>query len=975
MRKKLKNLLLGCLILVFGCMPLSDVSAAVNGIKGETILSTSISLNKTSDSLVTGQEETLLATIAPENATNKSITWSSSNSSIASVDTLGKVKALKAGTATITATTQDGSSLSAACTIKISQLATGIVLNKTVDSLVVGQIDTLSVLVSPRDTTNKNVKWSSSDPDIATVDDSGKITAIKTGTATITATVDDGRNLHAPCIVHVTDLLTKKKKADIVITLDNSMNINKDTFKDKLNQYIESKLKGSDVDYTLQSIEGYKSKKVLIIQDQPAWESGTKVFDDIKAEGYTSDVITASQIPNVELTKYSHIYIPSDQDQNFYNNLQQSYSRLESWASGGGILVFNAADEGHHSGQWSGNFLGLSHTPQNYQPTITIVKQDPILTRGLPTSISGNYAAHSEFTAYPSDATIFAVGSSNKPTILEYRYGNGLVFAQTTTAEYYATNSGQLSPYLDNEIKYTIQKTLSKSFPDALKKPTWRDNSTKFVVNLGDNIINDINGSNLPSMLSNLSSNKTYLALVGSKNNASTLNSLISKNDERGIFIDNSDLDAALNKVGDYVLSTLDQQQQHNGNIFLVGDEINYSTYNNEDADILWSYSQDNKHLNYNNEFENCSKTGDISLDNDLGLSDFATGEWVHNKVLEFDKPGKYTISYKDKKGQVTTEIINVHRKPTPIFTAYAVANPSTGKFDVTIKDEDKSYDIDHENSDGTRRGIVNSRFQWKEVTNDVTDTWHDGKLPSGQAANKDFLVKLEVQDLEGQWSDPLVKYISTKNQNLVPVAQFTESTGEMPVDQLKSNASAGNDVVLTDESYDANGDSIREHWVVTDLGGNKIYDGSTMPTASVFIGKPLGTYNITLTCDDGPSPKFGTTLTSEPYTLQLKLVPINHKPTAHFEVDNTSKSPELIKITEDSTDADGDSISTKTWIVTDSNGAIVEQTENKLPDLTSLNGTYTITLKVRDNPKIQPELWSDPYNQTIIVENSNPKK
>lgn len=975
MRKKLKNLLLGCLILVFGCMPLSDVSAAVNGIKGETVLSTSISLNKTSDSLVTGQEETLLATITPENATNKSITWSSSNSSIASVDTLGKVKALKAGTATITATTQDGSSLSAACAIKISQLATGIVLNKTVDSLVVGQIDTLSVLVSPRDTTNKNVKWSSSDPDIATVDDNGKITAIKTGTATITATVDDGRNLHAPCIVHVTDLLTKKKKADIVITLDNSMNINKDTFKDKLNQYIESKLKGSNVDYTLQSIEGYKSKKVLIIQDQPAWESGTKVFDDIKAEGYTSDVITASQIPNVELTKYSHIYIPSDQDQNFYNNLQQSYSRLESWASGGGILVFNAADEGHHNGQWSGNFLGLSHTPKNYQPTITIVKQDPILTRGLPTSITGNYAAHSEFTAYPSDATIFAVGSSNKPTILEYRYGNGLVFAQTTTAEYYATNSGQLSPYLDNEIKYTIQKTLSKSFPDALKKPTWRDNSTKFVVNLGDNIINDINGSNLPSMLSNLSSNKTYLALVGSKNNASTLNSLISKNDERGIFIDNSDLDAALNKVGDYVLSTLDQQQQHNGNIFLVGDEINYSTYNNEDADILWSYSQDNKHLNYNNEFENCSKTGDISLDNDLGLSDFATGEWVHNKVLEFDKPGKYTISYKDKKGQVTTEIINVHRKPTPIFTAYAVANPSTGKFDVTIKDEDKSYDIDHENSDGTRRGIVNSRFQWKEVTNDVTDTWHDGKLPSGQAANKDFLVKLEVQDLEGQWSDPLVKYISTKNQNLAPVAQFTESTGEMPVDQLKSNASAGNDVVLTDESYDANGDSIREHWVVTDLGGNKIYDGATMPTASVFIGKPLGTYNITLTCDDGPSPKFGTTLTSEPYTLQLKLVPINHKPTAHFEVDNTSKSPELIKITEDSTDADGDSISTKTWIVTDSNGTIVEQTENKLPDLTSLNGTYTITLKVRDNPKIQPELWSDPYSQTIIVENSNPKK
>ncbi|HGF7732436.1 TPA: Ig domain-containing protein [Enterococcus faecium] len=80
---------------------------------------TSVTLNKTTLSLVTGANETLTATVLPANATNKNVTWSSSDSTIATVDTKGKVVAVKAGTATITVKTVDGDK-SADCELTVT---------------------------------------------------------------------------------------------------------------------------------------------------------------------------------------------------------------------------------------------------------------------------------------------------------------------------------------------------------------------------------------------------------------------------------------------------------------------------------------------------------------------------------------------------------------------------------------------------------------------------------------------------------------------------------------------------------------------------------------------------------------------------------------------------------------------------------------------------------------------------------------
>ena len=155
---------------------------------------TGVKLNKSETSILVGDNETLTATVLPENATNQKVTWKSDKPEIASVDANGKVTGVKAGEATITVTTEDGGK-TATCKVTVSDTeikVTGVTLNKTALTLNIGASETLSATVAPADATNKKVMWKSSDAAVATVDANGKVTAVKAGEATITVTTEDG---------------------------------------------------------------------------------------------------------------------------------------------------------------------------------------------------------------------------------------------------------------------------------------------------------------------------------------------------------------------------------------------------------------------------------------------------------------------------------------------------------------------------------------------------------------------------------------------------------------------------------------------------------------------------------------------------------------------------------------------------------------------------------------------------------------
>ena len=186
---------------------------------------TSVSLNKTEDALTVGDADTLIATINPSDACNKHVTWSSSNASVASVDSTGKVTAVSAGTADITVTTVDGKK-TATCKVTVNNPvihAISVSLNKAEDTIVVGNTDTLIATVSPADATNKNVTWSSSNASVASVDSTGKVTAVSVGTADITVTTVDG-NKTAVCkvtvinpVVHVISVSLNKTEDTIIV--------------------------------------------------------------------------------------------------------------------------------------------------------------------------------------------------------------------------------------------------------------------------------------------------------------------------------------------------------------------------------------------------------------------------------------------------------------------------------------------------------------------------------------------------------------------------------------------------------------------------------------------------------------------------------------------------------------------------------------------------------------------------------------
>ena len=174
-----------------------------------TVLVTSVALDKTSLALTVGDAAVqLTATVAPDNASEKSVTWTSDKTSVATVDETGKVTAVAAGTATITAFANDESGKSATCTVTVTEvLATGITLSKTetiINYWSTTPTETLTATITPDNASNKTVVWSSDNEAVATVNaTTGEITSVAPGTANITARTTDGTDLTKTCTVTV----------------------------------------------------------------------------------------------------------------------------------------------------------------------------------------------------------------------------------------------------------------------------------------------------------------------------------------------------------------------------------------------------------------------------------------------------------------------------------------------------------------------------------------------------------------------------------------------------------------------------------------------------------------------------------------------------------------------------------------------------------------------------------------------------
>lgn len=164
-----------------------------------------ITLSQTSGSILVGDTRQLTATVLPDNATNKSVIWSSSNTSVATVSSSGLVTGVRTGTAIITAKTQDGN-YSARYSLTVTDVSvsvTGITVSPVQKTLDPNETLQLNATVIPSDATNQKVKWSTSNSSVATVSSNGAVVAKAPGTAVITVKSEDG-NFTATCTVTVT---------------------------------------------------------------------------------------------------------------------------------------------------------------------------------------------------------------------------------------------------------------------------------------------------------------------------------------------------------------------------------------------------------------------------------------------------------------------------------------------------------------------------------------------------------------------------------------------------------------------------------------------------------------------------------------------------------------------------------------------------------------------------------------------------
>ncbi len=165
---------------------------------------TGVTLDRTTMTLAKNTISPLTATVLPTNASNKNVTWSSSNTSVATVNSGGVVTGVSKGTATITVRTEDGN-FTATCVVTVKVSVTSVSLNTTSERVKANRTLQLTATILPSDASDKTVTWSSSDTSVATVSSTGLVTTKNAAvgkTAVITVTTVDGGKT-ATCLITI----------------------------------------------------------------------------------------------------------------------------------------------------------------------------------------------------------------------------------------------------------------------------------------------------------------------------------------------------------------------------------------------------------------------------------------------------------------------------------------------------------------------------------------------------------------------------------------------------------------------------------------------------------------------------------------------------------------------------------------------------------------------------------------------------
>lgn len=331
------------------------------------IPTTGISLNKNSLTLTIGGSETLTKTIKPNNATNQSVTWISSNRAVATVEN-GKIVAKKAGTAIITASS---SGYNATCkvivvdNIKLNKIT----LDKTTLTIKEKEQATLKVTYTPSTATNKKVTWTSSDSKIVKVDSNGKVTAVSPGNATITAKSADG-GYTSVCKVTVSAISKKvtsvsldKKELSLITGESASLKVNINP------SYAENKNVTWESDN--ENIATVENGKVTAIG--PGSAKIKVISEDGKKEDVCKVTVTSPPIKGISFSEIEKtVYINTETVLNTISDPVNSVLESPIWTSSNEVVatVTNGIVYAHSIGQTT---ITISNKEKTITASINII--------------------------------------------------------------------------------------------------------------------------------------------------------------------------------------------------------------------------------------------------------------------------------------------------------------------------------------------------------------------------------------------------------------------------------------------------------------------------------------------------------------------------------------------------------------------------------------------------------------------------
>ena len=386
-----------------------------------------VSIDRSSAELVIGETLQLSATVTPSDATDQSITWTSSNTNVATVISNGMVRAISEGRSEIKASAGGKSSVCVISVRKKTIAATSVTLNKTSLALNKGESATLVATVKPDDATFQTVSWTSSDSNVASVDSKGKVTAISNGNATITAKVGDKE---ATCTVTVTVPIESISLNKTELTLDVGQS-----------ETLIATIKPDDA----------TEKKVTWSSANPGVAAVVETSGKVIAMGGGQTTISA-KVGNKEATCIVTIKVPVESvildRTNITLNEGESTTlkatitpkdaddKVVTWSSSDGSIVSVDQDGTIHAiKQGSADILAKAGDKQA-TCTVTVVKKATSVTldKGSLTLLVGNTATLTA-TVLPDDATDKTIKwESSNPNIATVDNGivNGISPGETT---------------------------------------------------------------------------------------------------------------------------------------------------------------------------------------------------------------------------------------------------------------------------------------------------------------------------------------------------------------------------------------------------------------------------------------------------------------------------------------------------------------------------------------------------------------